>query len=50
MASDELYADPDRFNEALGEYNKLKQLIPALEEEWLELQSTIEEETARGLS
>ncbi len=50
MASDDLYADPDRFNEALGEYNKLKQLIPALEEEWLELQSTIEEETARGLS
>ena len=48
MASEELYADQDRFNEALAEYNVLKQRIPALEDEWLELSTTIEEETARG--
>ena len=48
MASEELYADQDRFNEALAEYNGLKQRIPALEDEWLELSTTIEEETARG--
>ena len=48
MASEELYADQDRFNEALAEYNALKQRIPALEDEWLELSTAIEEETARG--
>ena len=48
MASEELYADQDRFNEALAEYNALKQRIPALEDEWLELSTTIEEETTRG--
>ena len=48
MASEELYADQDRFNEALAEYNALKQRIPALEDEWLELSTTIEEETDRG--
>ena len=48
MASEELYADQARFNEALGEYNGLKQALPALEDEWLELSATIEEETARG--
>ena len=48
MASEELYADQDRFNEALAEYNGLKQRIPALEDEWLELSTTIEEETKRG--
>ena len=48
MASEELYADQARFNEALAEYNGLKQRIPALEDEWLELSTTIEEETARG--
>ena len=48
MASEELYADQDRFNEALAEYNGLKQRIPALEDEWLELSTTIEEETERG--
>lgn len=48
MASEELYADQERFNAALVEYNELKKAIPALEDEWLELSTTIEEETARG--
>lgn len=48
MASEELYADQERFNAALAEYNELKKVIPALEDEWLELSTTIEEETARG--
>ena len=51
MASDELYADADKFNVAMREYNELKQSIPALEDLWLELSSTIEEEEASlGLS
>ena len=50
MASEELYADQDKFNQALGEYNELKKNIPELEDEWLELSSEIEEETARELS
>lgn len=48
MASEELYADQDRFAEALAEYNELKKGIPVLEDEWLELSTTIEEETERG--
>lgn len=48
MASEELYANQERFNEALGEYNALKKELPSLEEEWLELSTVIEEETARG--
>ncbi len=48
MASEELYADQEKFNEALAEYNGLKQEMPALEDEWLELTSKIEEETERG--
>ena len=35
---------------ALGEYNGLKQELPKLEDEWLELSTQIEEETARELS
>ena len=50
MASEELYADQDKFNAALGEYNDLKQELPKLEDEWLELSTQIEEETARELS
>ena len=50
MASEELYADQEKFNAALGEYNGLKQEIPKLEDEWLELSTEIEEETARELS
>lgn len=48
MASEELYANQEKFNAALAEYNGLKQELPALEDEWLELESTIEEETARA--
>ena len=48
MASEELYADQARFNEALGEYNGLKQALPALEDEWLELSTEIEEEVTHG--
>lgn len=48
IASEELYADQDAFAAALAEYNGLKQELPTLEDEWLELSATIEEETARG--
>ena len=48
MASEELYADQEKFSAALAEYNELKKIIPALEDEWLELSTTIEEETERG--
>ena len=43
MASEELYADAKKFDEAMAEYNALKKKIPALEEEWLELSTTLEE-------
>ena len=43
MASEELYADQKRFDECLAEYNALKKKIPALEEEWLELSTKLEE-------
>ena len=43
MASEELYADQKRFDEALAEYNGLKKRIPGLEEEWLELSAKMEE-------
>jgi len=43
MASDELYADSDRFDRAMREYQALSVKIPALEEEWLELTAVIEE-------
>ena len=50
MASEDLYADQVAFSSALGEYNELKQQLPVLEDEWLDLSTTIEEETERGLS
>ena len=43
MASEELYADAKKFDEAMSEYNALKKKIPALEEEWLELSTALEE-------
>ncbi len=46
MASEELYADQDRFAEALAEYNDLKKRVSELEEEWLALSEEIEEEMA----
>ncbi len=50
MASEDLYADQEAFSSALAEYNGLKQQLPALEDEWLVLSETIEEETERGLA
>ncbi len=46
MASEELYADADSFDKAMREYNALSTKIPALEEEWLELQAIVEEALA----
>ncbi|MBY4798026.1 ABC-F family ATP-binding cassette domain-containing protein [Collinsella sp. AGMB00827] len=48
MADEDLYADQDRFNETLTEYTDCKRELQALEEEWLELSSYLEEELARG--
>ena len=48
MASEELYADQERFNAALAEYNDLKKKIADAEDEWLGLSTEIEEEIARG--
>ena len=48
MASEELYADQERFSQALAEYNGLKKGIADLEEEWLELSEEIEEVMTRG--
>ncbi len=42
MASEEFYADGDRFEGAMREYNALSTKIPALEEEWLELTEKVE--------
>ena len=49
MGSEELYADQEKFGACLAEYNELKKALPVLEDEWLELSTTIEEETAREL-
>ena len=46
MASEELYADADKFDRAMKEYEALSKKIPKLEEEWLELTSKIEEAQA----
>ena len=43
MASEELYADAAKFDEAMSEYTALSKKIPVLEEEWLELQAKLEE-------
>ena len=47
MADEALYADKDRFDEAMKEYNELQQRMPAMEAEWLELSATIEVELKR---
>ena len=46
MASEELYADADKFDRAMKEYEALSKKIPKLEEEWLELTTKIEEAQA----
>ena len=50
MADEALYNDTAKFDECMKEYTALSKKIPALEEEWLELSTLIEEETAAALS
>ena len=45
MADDNLYADADKFQACMDEYTELTRVIGPLEEEWLELQEKVEEET-----
>ena len=40
----------DKFNAALGNITALSKSYPSSEDEWLELSTRIEEETARELS
>ena len=42
MASEELYNDSAKFDEAMKEYQALSKKIPRLEEEWLELSEKME--------
>lgn len=44
MASEELYADAEKFDKAMAEYTALSKKIPKLEEEWLALQAALEED------
>ena len=44
MADEKLYADKERFEAAMAEYNELKQRMPANESEWLELSARVEAE------
>jgi ATP-binding cassette subfamily F protein 3 len=46
MADEALYNDKVAFDATLDEYNKLKRLIPRLEEEWLDITQRIEQELA----
>ena len=48
MADETLYADKERFDQCLQEYNELKARLPKLEAEWLELSSAIELEMKRA--
>ena len=48
MADESLYADKERFDACLAEYNELKVRMPKLEAEWLELSATIETEMKRA--
>lgn len=43
MASEELYANTKKFEEAMSEYAALSKKIPLLEDEWLALQTKLEE-------
>ncbi len=45
MSDQEIYQHKDEFNECMNEYNALSQKIDALEQEWLELTSIVEEGT-----
>ena len=48
MATQELYDDHARFEEAMKEYEALSKKIPKLEEEWLELTDKLEEAERDG--
>ena len=48
MADEALYADKERFEAAMTEYNELKARLAANEAEWLELSSRIEAEMKRA--
>ncbi|MGI6032622.1 MAG: ribosomal protection-like ABC-F family protein [Coriobacteriales bacterium] len=48
MADENLYADKEKFEAAMAEYNELKQRISANEAEWLELSALIEAEANRA--
>ena len=48
MADESLYADKERFDACLAEYNELKVRMPKREAEWLELSATIETEMKRA--
>ena len=48
MADESLYADKEKFSEALEEYNELKVRMPANEAEWLELSAKVEDEMKRA--
>ena len=50
MSSNDLYDDKVAFDKAMDEYSKIKPRLAQLEEEWLELSTLIEEETAAALS
>ena len=50
MSSNDLYDDKTAFDKAMDEYSKIKPRLAQLEEEWLELSTLIEEETAAALS
>ena len=50
MSSNDLYDDKAAFDKAMDEYSKIKPRLAQLEEEWLELSTLIEEETAAALS
>ena len=44
MADETLYADKDKFNAALAEFNEIKVRMQADEEEWLKISTQIEDE------
>ena len=49
MASEELYADSERFDACMQEYTALSKKIPRLEDEWLELTEILEEGVSQNV-
>ena len=48
MADENLYKDHEAFEKAMREYTELKQKMPLLEDEWMELTAKIEDEMEKG--